>query len=99
MACGTPVVVSAVGGHLDTVTDGMTGLLVPPRDPAALAVRLRLLLAEPGLRRSLRRAALRRVRSRHGWDTIAAQTAAVYGGLRDQRCARSAAHAENGASS
>jgi glycosyltransferase involved in cell wall biosynthesis len=99
MACGTPVVVSAVGGHLDTVADGMTGLLVPPRDPAALAVRLRLLLAEPGLQRSLRRAALRRVRSRHGWDTIAAQTAAVYGGLRDQRCARSAAHAENGARS
>ncbi|MGB8997207.1 MAG: glycosyltransferase, partial [Pseudonocardiaceae bacterium] len=41
MACGVPVVASAVGGHLDTVLDGRTGALVAPRDPAALAQRLR----------------------------------------------------------
>jgi D-inositol-3-phosphate glycosyltransferase len=99
MACGAAVIVSAVGGHLDTVADGVTGLLVPPRDPAALAARLRLLLAEPGLRCSLSRAALHRIRSRYGWDTIAAQTAAVYGGLRERLPARPAAHAENGARS
>ena len=39
MACGVPVVGSAVGGLLDTVVDGVTGLLVPPRDPAATAAR------------------------------------------------------------
>src|ERR671938_337834 len=47
MACGVPVVATGVGGHLDTVLDGRTGALVPPRDPAALAQRLRELLADP----------------------------------------------------
>ena len=37
MACGVPVVATAVGGPVDTVVDGVTGVLVPPRDPAALA--------------------------------------------------------------
>ncbi|WP_344742802.1 glycosyltransferase [Streptosporangium vulgare] len=39
MACGVPVVASAVGGHLDTVVPSVTGLLVPPREPYALATR------------------------------------------------------------
>jgi glycosyltransferase involved in cell wall biosynthesis len=50
MACGVPVVGSAVGGLLDTVVPGVTGALVPPRDPAALAVAVRQLLADPALR-------------------------------------------------
>src|SRR5690606_9629838 len=37
MACGAPVVATAVGGLIDTVVDGSTGLHVPPRDPAAIA--------------------------------------------------------------
>jgi glycosyltransferase involved in cell wall biosynthesis len=96
MACGAAVVVSAVGGHLDTVADGVTGLLVPPRDPVALADRLRTLLASPGLRGSLGSAALRRVRSRYGWDSVAAETEAVYGQLRE---AIPVVGAGNGASS
>lgn len=81
MACGIPAVVSAVGGHLDTVTDGVTGLLVPPRDPAALAASLRRLLADPGLRAALGAAGVARARSRYCWDKIAADTLAVYAGL------------------
>ena len=41
LACGTPVVVSAVGGLTETVQDGVTGWTVPPGDPAALAAALR----------------------------------------------------------
>lgn len=85
MACGMPVVVSAVGGHLDTVADGVTGLHVPPRVPSALAGRLRRLLADPRLGPALGSAAATRVRERYGWNRIAAETEAVYNRLIDGR--------------
>ncbi|HEY0537633.1 MAG TPA: glycosyltransferase [Actinoallomurus sp.] len=78
MACGVPVIVSAVGGHLDTVTDGVTGLHVPARRPDALAALLCRLLADPGRRRSLGAAAAERVRDRYTWARVAAETEAVY---------------------
>jgi glycosyltransferase involved in cell wall biosynthesis len=78
MACGVPVVASAVGGHLDTVIDGVTGLHVPPRAPGALAGRLRRLLTDPRLGRSLGAAAAEHARDRYPWSRIAAETEAVY---------------------
>jgi D-inositol-3-phosphate glycosyltransferase len=85
MACGTAVIASAVGGHLDTVQDGVTGLLVPPRNPATLADRIARLLADPGWSRELGAAAATRVRARYSWDRIAADTEAVYACLRQGR--------------
>jgi D-inositol-3-phosphate glycosyltransferase len=85
MACGKAVVVSAVGGHLDTVEDGVTGRLVPPRDPAALTAALTQLLAEPGLRRRLGTAGAARAAARYSWDKIAAETEAVYDRVRQER--------------
>jgi D-inositol-3-phosphate glycosyltransferase len=78
MACGVPVVVSAVGGHLDTVVDGMTGLHVPPGVPGATAGRLRKLFGDPRLGSALGSAAARRTRERYGWGRIAAETETVY---------------------
>jgi D-inositol-3-phosphate glycosyltransferase len=78
MACGVPVVASAVGGHLDTVLDGRTGALVPPRDPAALAQRLRELLADPARLGAIGSAAATRARSRYGWGRIASETELLY---------------------
>jgi D-inositol-3-phosphate glycosyltransferase len=78
MACGVPVVVSAVGGLVDTVVDGVTGLHVPPRDPAALAAALSALVADPARRDALGAAAARRARRRYGWDRVAAATLAAY---------------------
>jgi D-inositol-3-phosphate glycosyltransferase len=78
MACGVPVIVSAVGGHLDTVVDGRTGVLVPPRDPDTLARRLRELLGDPQRRAALGAAAAERARSRYGWDRIARDTELLY---------------------
>lgn len=78
MACGVPVIASAVGGHLDTVEDGVTGLLVPPQRPMTLAALLRQLLANPKLRSSLGTAAAERAHRRYSWQRVAEETEAVY---------------------
>ena len=78
MACGVPVVASAVGGMSDTVVDSVTGALVPARDPVSLAEVIGPLLESPDRRAELARAGLERVRSRYSWDRVAADTAAVY---------------------
>ena len=77
-ACGRPVVGSAVGGLLDTIDDGVTGLHVPPRDPGALAAALRALRDDPGRRRRLGRAARRRAELLYSWSTVARSTLAAY---------------------
>ncbi|WP_407554604.1 glycosyltransferase [Streptomyces sp. Pv4-95] len=81
MACGTPVVATAVGGQLDTVVDTVSGLLVPPGDPSALAHAIGELLADPEHRAACGVAGRRRVLARYGWDTVAAATETVYRGL------------------
>jgi glycosyltransferase involved in cell wall biosynthesis len=78
MACGVPVVASAVGGQLDTVADPGTGRLVPPRDPEALARAVAGLLADPAAREARGAAGRRRVLSRYGWGRVAAATEAAY---------------------
>jgi D-inositol-3-phosphate glycosyltransferase len=81
MACGVPVVGSAVGGLIDTIVDGVTGDLVPPRDPAALGTALRRLLADPMRRTAYGAAALDRARMSYSWKRVAAQLGALYDGL------------------
>lgn len=78
MSCGTPVVASSVGGQRDTVAAPGTGLLVPPRDPAALAEAVAELLSPPQRRLDCGAAGRRRVLTRYGWDRVAAQTESVY---------------------
>ena len=78
MACGIPVVATAVGGLTDTVVPGRTGLLVPPRDPAALADAIAALLADPSLRAAFGRAGRRRAQHWYDWSRVAAQTETVY---------------------
>jgi D-inositol-3-phosphate glycosyltransferase len=78
MACGRPVVASAVGGIQDTVVDQVTGLLVPPRRPDALAGALRDLLASPTMGAAYGIAGRDRVLARYGWERVAAATAQVY---------------------
>lgn len=64
MAMARPVVSTPVGGIAELIEDGASGLLVPPRDPAALAAALAGLLADPALRRRLALAGRARVEAR-----------------------------------
>ena len=87
MACGLPVVASAVGGHVDTVVDGTTGILVPPGQPLLLARRIRRLLASPMLLEGYGIAAADRARARYSWDRVSRETVAVYDGAQRQPAA------------
>jgi glycosyltransferase involved in cell wall biosynthesis/phosphoheptose isomerase len=78
MACGVPVVASAVGGMIDTVVDGTTGVHVPPRDPDRLASALRDMLDDEDRRASFGREGVVRARRLYDWNRIAATTLDVY---------------------
>jgi D-inositol-3-phosphate glycosyltransferase len=78
MACGVPVVASAVGGLTETVADQRTGLLVPARDARALARALGELLPDPGKRAAFGAAGVERARQRYSWAHVAAQTEVIY---------------------
>ena len=71
------MVATAVGGLVDTVIDGVTGLHVPPREPEQLAQALHRLLGDPVHARQLGAAGAARARARYGWSTIARETARV----------------------
>ncbi|MFJ5922051.1 glycosyltransferase family 4 protein [Kitasatospora sp. NPDC092948] len=70
MACGTPVVGSAVGGIPYLVEDGVCGLLVPPGDPAALAVAVRRVLVDGALADRLGAEGRRRAERDYAWDAL-----------------------------
>ena len=78
MACGTPVVGSAVGGIKFSVRDGETGYLVPPNDPSAVAERVAHLYRHPKLLAVLGRQAVRRVADLFTWERVANALDAVY---------------------
>jgi starch synthase len=78
MACETPVVASAVGGILEVVVDGETGILVPPAKPDALAAALTRLLNDPETRRRMGQAGRKRVEAQFSWASVAERTERVY---------------------
>jgi glycogen synthase len=102
MACGTPVVASAVGGIPEVVVDGETGILVPleqqrqspfePVDPARysadLAAAVNRLLGDAELRERMAIAGRERVQEKFSWAAIARQTADLYARLTRERPAR-----------
>jgi len=78
MAHGKPVVATPVGGTPELVTDGETGLLVPPRDPKALAAALQRLLDDAELSRRLGEAGRRRVEERFSLDAMNRRVLQIY---------------------
>ena len=78
MAHGRPVVATGVGGLRDLVVDGETGIVVPPRDPAALRTALERLLGDRSLRHRLGAAGRERARERFSWATMTDATLRAY---------------------
>ncbi|MGV9733904.1 glycosyltransferase [Rhodococcus aetherivorans] len=78
MACGRPVVATAVGGLLDTVVDGVTGTLVPPHASEAVAAALHGLLTDDVQRTAFGLAGHDRASTRYSWDRSAADAARTY---------------------
>jgi glycosyltransferase involved in cell wall biosynthesis len=80
-ACGLPVVATDVYGIPDVVRPGVTGLLVPPKDPAALARALGQLIDNPALRSQFGRAGREYVASHYDWRDNAKQMESIYASL------------------
>jgi D-inositol-3-phosphate glycosyltransferase len=78
MACGTPVVGARVGGIKYSVLDGVTGYLVPPNDPVALAERLEQICCSRRLAERFSSSAVRRAYTLFRWERVARSLAALY---------------------
>jgi glycosyltransferase involved in cell wall biosynthesis len=78
MACAKPVVATSAGGIPEIVEDGVTGLVVPPKDPEALARAIVTLLKDRELRMKLGSAGLARVRERFSAERMVQDTLRVY---------------------
>jgi glycosyltransferase involved in cell wall biosynthesis len=94
MACGVPVVASAVGGLRDTIVPDVTGRLVTTDKPRECAEAIVPILKQQFTRHSLGAAGRDRARSRYSWDRVAIDTARVYHRLVPEPALGSAPEAE-----
>ncbi len=86
MACGIPVIANAAGALPEVIgTDGSAGLLVPPRNPQALASAIAGVLAEPARAERMGRAARERVKRLFRWERAAAELVSVFDEVRRRR--------------
>jgi len=78
MSYGIPAIASRVGGIPDIIEDGVSGLLVPPADPQALANAIERVAGDPALAKRLADAGRARLRTHFSWDVITKKWDAVY---------------------
>jgi glycosyltransferase involved in cell wall biosynthesis len=78
MSYGIPAIASRVGGIPDIIEDGVSGLLVPPGDPQALANAIERVARDPALARRLADAGRARLRTHFSWDVITARWDELY---------------------
>lgn len=97
MAAGTPVVATAVGGTDEAVVHGESGILVPPRDPAALAGAIRDVLSDAALARRLIAGGKARVRGNFSAEAVARGVCEVYEELRPGPVSEARCRARTGA--
>jgi glycosyltransferase involved in cell wall biosynthesis len=85
MAAGLPVIATAVGGTPEAVTEGVTGLLIPPRDAAALAGALERLLADAALAKKLGENARQAVAEKFSLERLGREVNEIYGELVEKK--------------
>jgi glycosyltransferase involved in cell wall biosynthesis len=78
MALGKPVIASRVGGLAEVIEDGITGILVQPGDPVALADAIQRLVAAPSLRMRLGEEAQRVQRARYSLEAMTSSYLQLY---------------------
>ena len=78
MACGVPIVGTTAGALPEVIEDNVTGILVPPKNPQALANAIKALIDDPELRRKMGTAGVERVKQRFTWAKSAKATLDVY---------------------
>lgn len=78
MAAGLPVVATRVGGNPEVVEHGVTGFLVPPREPEALVATVARLLEQPALAQAMGRAGKQRVAENFSLDRLTQETESLY---------------------
>jgi glycosyltransferase involved in cell wall biosynthesis len=81
MRSGLPIIGSAVNGIPEEVEHGVTGLVVPPRDPVALADAIRLLVESPGLRQQMGKAGRQKFEREFTIDRMIKETGEIYAEL------------------
>src|SRR2546422_223907 len=89
MSYGIPAIASRVGGIPDIIEDGVSGLLVPPADPEALAAAIERVARDPAYAKRLADAGRERLRTHFSWDVITAKWDAVYSAVSARRPAAS----------
>ncbi|MFA4901170.1 MAG: glycosyltransferase [Desulfobaccales bacterium] len=85
MAAGLPVIVSRVGGNPEVVTDGATGLIIPPRDAEALAQSLERFLADPAGAKELGKNARRHVEANYSLERLGKGINEIYEELAEKK--------------
>ncbi len=79
MACRIPTIGTGVGGITDIIVDGKNGLLVPPKDVAALTRALRIIIKDKDFRRGIAEQGLKTVKEKFTWEVVLKQMESVYG--------------------
>ena len=92
MACGVPVVATGVGGNEELVSAGVTGELVPPGNPAALADAIARWARDRALRTRMGAAARTRAVVQFSLDEMVRRYALLYGGGLEQRIRKRVVH-------
>jgi glycosyltransferase involved in cell wall biosynthesis len=78
MACGLPVVATRIGAHVDVISHGLDGLLVPPASPDEMAERILALLANQDLRQEMGAKARETIEARYTWDKVSEKVLQCY---------------------